>query len=374
MTRIIGIDPGSQITGYGIIDIMGNKTTYVDSGCIRTPSGQPLANRLRSIFEAISQIISQYRPDEMAVEQVFMHRNPDSALKLGQARGVAICAGAVQDLPVSEYAPRAIKQAVVGSGGAVKEQVQHMVCALLDLPQRPQSDAADALAVALCHVHTLQTLSRLGHHAMSGDVAAMIGRLRGILADKRAPYLMIEVQGVGYDLEASLSTFEKLPELGAEVTLFTHLAVREDAHNLYGFFNISERALFRDLIKVSGIGAKLALLILSGMSVEAFSRCVREGDSAALIRLPGIGKKTAERLMIEMRDRIGALDLGSGPEISGVRGMAPVASNPREDAISALVSLGYKLTDASRMVNAVYSEDLASDEIIRRALQASVRQ
>lgn len=168
VTRILGIDPGSQITGYGIIDVQGSRSCYHDCGCIRTPSEQPLANRLRTIFESIHQIIALYRPDEMAVEQVFMHRNPDSALKLGQARGVAICAGAMASLPVSEYAPRIIKQAVAGSGGAGKEQIQYMVCALLNLSTPPPTDAADALAVALCHAHVRQSLAYLGKNWISG--------------------------------------------------------------------------------------------------------------------------------------------------------------------------------------------------------------
>ena len=162
MTRILGIDPGSQITGYGIIDLVDNRSRYQESGCIRTPSERPLVDRLKIIFESVSHVIALYRPDEMAIEQVFMHRNPDSALKLGQARGVAICAGAMANLPVSEYAPRIIKQAVAGNGGAGKEQIQYMVCALLNLQHPPQADAADALAVALCHGHTMQTLGRLG--------------------------------------------------------------------------------------------------------------------------------------------------------------------------------------------------------------------
>jgi crossover junction endodeoxyribonuclease RuvC len=166
MLRILGVDPGSQITGYGIIEVVGSRCHYQDSGCIRTPSQQPLPERLKIIFESLSRLIVACRPDEMAVEQVFMHRNADSALKLGQARGVAICAGVMADLPVSEYAPRVIKQAVVGSGGASKEQVQHMVRALLNLKIPPAADAADALAVALCHGHTLQTLRRLGHPAL----------------------------------------------------------------------------------------------------------------------------------------------------------------------------------------------------------------
>jgi crossover junction endodeoxyribonuclease RuvC len=161
MARILGIDPGSQNTGYGIIDMVGGQSRHEASGHIRTPSGQPLAQRLKIIFEAVTQLIVGYRPDEMAVEQVFMHRNADSALKLGHARGVALCAGALAHLPIHEYTPRAIKQAVVGRGGAAKEQVQHMVCVLLNLKNLPQADAADALAVALCHGHTVQTLSRL---------------------------------------------------------------------------------------------------------------------------------------------------------------------------------------------------------------------
>ena len=158
MTRILGIDPGSQITGYGVIETAKGRSLYLDSGCVRTTSEQTLAQRLRIIFESIGSLIEECQPDEIAIEQVFMHRNADAALKLGQARGVAICAAAVAGMPVNEYAPRAIKQAVVGKGGAAKEQVQHMVCALLNLSEQPQADAADALAVALCHGHTRDTL------------------------------------------------------------------------------------------------------------------------------------------------------------------------------------------------------------------------
>lgn len=161
MTRILGIDPGSQITGYGIIDVEGGCSRYVASGCIRLQKGM-LSERLKEIFESLGQLIVTHQPQVMAIEQVFMHRNPDSALKLGQARGAAICAGVMGNLPISEYAARAIKQAVVGNGGADKRQVQHMVGALLQLQIGLQADAADALAVALCHGHTLQTLSRVG--------------------------------------------------------------------------------------------------------------------------------------------------------------------------------------------------------------------
>ena len=201
----------------------------------------------------------------------------------------------------------------------------------------------------------------------------MIGRLHGVLVWKQPPGLMIDAHGVGYELEASLTTFQILPEVGAEITLHTHLAVREDAHTLYGFAHLAERALFRELIRVSGVGPRLALLILSGMSVELFGRCVRDGDAAALTRLPGIGKKTAERLIIELRDRIG--ELGSYSATVGLAGGSMVApeARPVDDAISALVSLGYKLPEASRMVQSLETDGLSREAIIRLALQAQVR-
>jgi crossover junction endodeoxyribonuclease RuvC len=160
--RLMGIDPGSRITGYGIIDLDGPRNRYVASGCVQTASDRPLPERLKTIFEAVADLVQVHRPAEVAVEQVFMHRNPDSALKLGQARGAALCAVVMAGLPVSEYAARAIKQAVVGSGAADKTQVQHMVRLLLNLPEAPPADAADALAVAICHGHTRQTQQRLG--------------------------------------------------------------------------------------------------------------------------------------------------------------------------------------------------------------------
>jgi len=150
MTRILGIDPGSRMTGYGVVDCEGGRQRYVASGTVRTGGG-PLAERLRVIFADLSEVIATYRPEESAVEQVFVHVNPDSALKLGQARGAAICACASHDLPVGEYTPRPLKPAVTGSGAANKAQVQEMVKRLLALPALPPSDAADALAVALCH-------------------------------------------------------------------------------------------------------------------------------------------------------------------------------------------------------------------------------
>ncbi|WP_432453443.1 MULTISPECIES: crossover junction endodeoxyribonuclease RuvC [unclassified Agarivorans] len=170
MSIILGIDPGSRITGYGLVQQVHGKITYLGSGCIRIKA-EALPLRLKQIHAGVSEIIEQFTPDEFAIEQVFMAKNADSALKLGQARGAAIVAAVSRDIPVSEYSARQIKQAVVGTGAADKSQVQHMVTQLLSLSASPQADAADALAVALCHCHTRQSLI-----SMAGKVTGTVRR------------------------------------------------------------------------------------------------------------------------------------------------------------------------------------------------------
>lgn len=192
----------------------------------------------------------------------------------------------------------------------------------------------------------------------------MIGRLRGVLIEKQAPLLLIETGGVGYELFAPMTTFYKLPDVGSEVTLHTHLVVREDAQTLYGFINIQERSLFRSLIKVSGIGPKSALAILSGVAPDAFVKCVMDNDVNNLVLLPGIGKKTAERLIIEMRDRLGDWNIDYniselGKETSVVR-----------DAISALIALGYRPQETQKIVMQNKDKNLSSEELIRIALKS----
>lgn len=199
----------------------------------------------------------------------------------------------------------------------------------------------------------------------------MIGFVRGKLAVKSPPVLVIDVQGVGYEIEAPMTTFYNLPALGEEVKLHTHLVVREDAHILFGFSAETDRLLFRTLIKVNGVGPKLALTILSGLSADEFHRCIHDKDAQSLVRLPGVGKKTAERLIIEMRDRLPDMigDLPANSSMSTVdRGHA---GNPKQEAISALISLGYKPLDATNMVRNTSSEDLSCEDIIRAALQGA---
>lgn len=194
----------------------------------------------------------------------------------------------------------------------------------------------------------------------------MIGYLRGRLIAKHPPLLVLDVNGVGYEVEAPMSTFYDLPDAGTPVSLYTHLVVREDAHILFGFATENERRLFRSLIKVNGVGPRMALTILSGIPVEGFVRCVQNNDTAALTRLPGVGKKTAERLIVEMRDR---LDAAAG----GAEALTAAPASAADEAYTALVALGYKPADAGRMVRGVEGDDLASEDIIRRALQNAAR-
>jgi len=198
----------------------------------------------------------------------------------------------------------------------------------------------------------------------------MIGMLRGKVLQKQPPFMLLDVHGVGYEIEAPMSTFYNLPLGDETVTLYTHLAIRDDAHVLYGFIQESDRVMFRALIKVSGVGGKMALAILSGMSTEEFTLSVQAGDVASLTRTPGVGKKTAERLIIEMRDRLEKLNISATPS-AAVAGMA--VESPDNDAASALIALGYKPVDAARMVKKVSAEGMGTEEIIKAALQGTAR-
>jgi Holliday junction DNA helicase RuvA len=200
----------------------------------------------------------------------------------------------------------------------------------------------------------------------------VIGFLKGRLAVKQPPMLLVDVNGVGYELEAPMSTFYGLPATGESVSLFTHLVVREDAHILYGFGSDGERRLFRGLLKVSGVGPKIALGILSGASVEDFLRTVEAEDVAMLTRIPGIGRKTAERVIIEMRDSVQKLSLpaSGGAHTAAALGAAPSAQS---EAFSALVALGYKPPEATRLLKSADEPGLSTTEIIRRALKSAAK-
>ena len=198
----------------------------------------------------------------------------------------------------------------------------------------------------------------------------MIARLAGTLIYKQPPLMVIDVTGIGYEVEAPLSVFYDLPEIGQPIVILTHLSIKDDSHTLYGFSSEAERTLFRQLLKISGIGAKLALTILSGASGEELARYVAEGDSAALVRLPGIGKKTAERIIIELRDKLDVVPVTSTAVTAGGEALPANASS---EAITALNALGYKPQESSSLVRRVAKPDMSVEEIIRLALQSMVK-
>lgn len=208
----------------------------------------------------------------------------------------------------------------------------------------------------------------------------MIGRLRGLLIEKQPPEILIEVSGIGYEVQMPMSCFYELPNVGEEAIIYTHFVVREDAQLLYGFNSIKERALFREVIKANGVGPKLGLAILSGMTAAQFVSCVEREDVSTLVKLPGVGKKTAERLVIEMRDRLkgwGAGDLftpatDAAPIDNGTDGLVSRPVNAEEEAVSALVALGYKPAQATKIVSQVKKPDMSSEMLIREALRAMV--
>lgn len=203
----------------------------------------------------------------------------------------------------------------------------------------------------------------------------MIGRITGRLVEKQPPYVVVDAEGVGYEIQAPMTTFYQLPELGASITLHTHLAISETAHQLFGFAAKSDRELFRTLIKVSGVGPKMALAILSGMEASTIARCVSEDNVAALVKVPGVGKKTAERLVIELRDKMDGFGASGGAlaameQASG----APKVVDARDDAEAALIALGYKPTDATKAIAAAHKQapEAQSQELIRLALKAMI--
>ncbi len=197
----------------------------------------------------------------------------------------------------------------------------------------------------------------------------MIGWLRGTLRARQAPWLLLDVGGVGYEIQAPMTTFYDLPTSGSEISLYTHLVVREDSHALYGFAHEAERDIFRALLRVNGVGAKVGLAILSGLDAGALTRCIAEEDTARLTTIPGIGKKTAERLIMELRDRLPASSISAGITLPDGDGVA-VALEPTAEAVSALVALGFKPPEASRRIRAINEDGLACEELVRRALQA----
>ncbi len=317
------------------------------------PRRTSLPARLQQIHDELRRLIDATSPDCVAIENLFHAKNVSSALTLGHARGVAVLAAVHGGRTVIEYTPAEIKASVAGYGRAEKTQIQHMVKTLLGLDTAPPPhDAADALAVALCHAHArrhpgparrccgpraAQRSKLAARDCGSADApaAAVIAYLSGVLLEKHLQRLIVDVNGVGYDVLVPLSTMYVIGEPGSKVALRIYTHVREDALQLFGFATPLEQALFERLISVSGIGPKLALAVLSGIEPAELSRAIRSSDIARLTRIPGVGKKTAERLVVELKDRLPKADTVE-PVPGGADG-----DDVRDDLLSALENLGY---------------------------------
>ncbi len=263
-------------TGYGAIESDGNRHSLLEFGVLKCPASLSFPEKLLHIHTRLLEIIEHCRPDRMAVESLFYAANVKSALKLGHVRGVALVAGVSKGLPIDEYSPLEIKQAVVGYGRADKAQVQNMVGLLLglDTPPAPH-DAADALAVALCHAHRLRFAQKIAAGRRNDEVEIVIGHLRGTLLAKKPGQVLLEVGGVGYKVFIPLSTYYELDGVGTAVALRVITHVREDTFALYGFLTEVEELLFEKLVSVAGVGPSLGLKVLSGLEPRELVDAIR---------------------------------------------------------------------------------------------------
>ena len=335
--RIIGIDPGTAICGYGIIDVKGSKLTPVAYGAITTPKELTDSQRLEILFNDLSDILEEYKPDKFGVEELFFNRNVTTAIKVGQARGVILLAAEQQRIPIYEYTPLQIKQAVTGYGKADKNQVIYMTMNILGIREKIKPDGI------------------------------MIGYVRGIVTHLFKESCYVDVHGVGYRVYVPTTTRQQLIE-GHEATLFTYLNVREDAMQLYGFWTEEEYELFILLISVSGIGPKVGLGILSGMTPEAFKLAVINGQVQQLTKLPGIGKKSAERLVLELKDKLAKMTHISAESSAVIQPIGVTASGATGEAIEALVSLGYSERDVADIVESLDDGKRDVSELIKVSL------
>ena len=371
--RIMGIDPGYAIVGVGLVDYDNVRFSLVEYGAITTPAELPFETRLRQIYDDMVGLITQYRPDAVAMEQLFFTTNRTTAIAVAEARGVLLLAAEQQGVPVFNYTPLQVKSAVVGYGKAEKEQVMEMTRRLLNLKSVPQpDDAADALAIAICHGHNGG--SRLPTAALQGE-ENMIYSISGLLRQVAPTYCVVEACGVGYQCSASTHTLSSLPGRGQEVTLLTHLWVKEDGMELFGFSTEQERRCFRMLIGVSGVGPRVALAILSDSAPDRLMLSIAAGDAKALTRAQGVGAKLAQRIILELRDKVSDEDISMpfSDEIGTISTVAETIHNTaKSEAISALVALGYGQTGAAAVI-APMEDSLAVDELIRRALKSFTR-
>ena len=347
--RIIGIDPGLSCTGFGVIESSNNNLQVVDFGIIKTDAKDSLSKRLKTIYSDVKEIIENYSPSIMSIEDIFYGKNVKSALLLGHARSIPMVVSANYDMPLYEFSSRRIKQSLTGNGNATKDQVQFMVQKILLMSELPTPlDASDALAAAICYNQNFKN---------------MIVFIDGVVINKALDRVTINVNGLGYECYISSTTFDSLPKEGKLVSLHTYLSISENNHTLFAFSSLDEKSLFQLLISVNGIGPKTAMPILSSSRIDDIKERISSGDAKMLSSLPGIGPKTANRIIVELKDKI--LDFSnSNPSISSDQSIVL-------DAVKALNLLGYKGINIKREVELIVSEnnDIEIEQLIKETLK-----
>jgi Holliday junction DNA helicase RuvA subunit/crossover junction endodeoxyribonuclease RuvC len=355
--RILGIDPGIAIVGFGVIDTDRGQQRMIQYGAITTPAGLPLATRLVQIGADLEELITRFQPDEIAIEELFFSKNITTGIAVAHGRGVILYTAEKLGIPIYEYTPMQVKQAVVGYGLAEKKQVMDMTRRLLHLKAVPRpDDAADALAIAICHARSATSLLR----HKDPDV-------------KDAKLADIDCGGVGYACATTNYTLAQLKK-GETAKLYTYMNVREDAVDLFGFASQNELHTFKMLIGVSGVGPKAALSILSSTTPGNLAMSVVMGDEKALMAAPGIGKKIAQRIILELKDKL-AKEQGSGSLEIPVGGGIPAAvdNGKVSEASAALAVLGYSSQEIAAALKGIDVKELPLEQIIRQALKNMVR-
>ena len=354
--RILGIDPGLRRTGWGVIDISGNRLMFTACGSVATNDKVSLAERLVTIHDGLAKVIEEFSPDEAAVEATFVNKDANATLKLGQARGIALLIPARAGISVAEYAPNLVKKTIVGAGHCDKEQIRLMLRVLLLIRRAttPPADRGSSARRRRCARHRgVPRASPPKRRIEIEDGGAMIGKLKGVIDSYGEDFIVLDVQGVGYLVHCSARTLQALPAPGEAATLSIETHVREDQIRLFGFLSDVEREWFRLLQTVQGVGAKVALSVLSTFKPGDLASAIAIGDKAAIKRAPGVGPKVAERIVIELKDKAPAyseLDpavIRLSGELSEKRAPRPVI-----DAVSALVNLGYGQPQAAAAIAA----------------------
>ena len=359
---ILGIDPGLANTGWGIVEERRGEVRCRAYGCIETSSGSDLAARLRRIADELTAVVDRYRPQEAAVEGIYFGANVRSAIPTAHARGAALVACSLCGVEVGEYTPMQIKQAVVGTGAADKTQVTYMVRTLLHLDHDPKPDhAADA------------GIERWCLHAREGKPLRMISILNGTLIEATAGSAVIDVNGIGFELGISATTASSLAQVGSPTRLYTRMVVREDSCTLFGFATKDERTMFDKLVSVSGVGAKLALAILSSFTVPELYTLVMMEDDKGMATVPGVGKKTAQRLILELKgvfEKDRSLAGSAAPTAPlPFAPAAPAAPSAIEDATAALLSMGFTAAEVTLALDGYDGKDMRVEELLALALR-----